>query len=148
MVAVLATGWVEGIITRDKLAVWYRALEKPFFTPPDWVFPVVWNLLFVMMGIAGWRAWRQPASPERTRALVLFCVQLVLNFLWTTIFFGLHAIGTALLEAVLLWLMVAWTARALGRCDVWARRLFWPYLAWVGFAILLNAGIWWLNPAA
>jgi tryptophan-rich sensory protein len=148
MLIVLTTAGVEGIITRNNLEGWYDALHKPFFTPPDWAFPLVWNLLFVLMGVACWRVWRRPASPERTRALLLFAVQLLFNFLWTTIFFGLHRIGVALLEACLLLGLIHLTARALGRCDRWAELLFWPYLAWVAFAVLLNAGIWWLNPAA
>jgi tryptophan-rich sensory protein len=139
---------VQGAVTRANLAGWYDGLAKPPFTPPNWAFPLAWNLIFVLMAVAGWRVWRRPASPERSRALALFAVQLVLNFLWTMIFFGLHAVGTALVEVVLLWGVLLATLLAFARGDRWAARLLVPYLAWVAFAVALNAGIWWLNPAA
>lgn len=142
----LAVAALGGMITRPSLDGWYAALEKPAFTPPDWVFPVVWNAIFVLMAVAGWRVWRSPRSRVRQRALRLFWVQLGLNLLWSALFFGLHGIGLALIEVVVLLAVLVWTADVFRRCDRWAGWLFLPYVLWVAFATALNTGVWWLNP--
>jgi tryptophan-rich sensory protein len=122
---------------------WYAGLAKPEWTPPNWLFGPVWTALYVMIGISGWLLWR--ARDESRTALVLWCAQLVLNALWSWIFFGLHSPGAALVEIVVLWLVIAATVAAALRTSRPAAWLLVPYLAWVGFASVLNAAIWRLN---
>ncbi len=122
---------------------WYAELAKPPWTPPNWLFAPVWTVLYVLIGVAGWRLWL--AGEAARMALVLWAVQLVLNALWSWIFFGLHAPGPALVEILLLLSAIAATMVAAARpCPavVW---LLAPYLAWVAFATALNAALWLLN---
>jgi benzodiazapine receptor len=132
--------------TTTGASAWYRALEMPPFQPPGWLFGPVWTLLYALMGIAVWRIWRHREVPQaRRRALVWFAVQLVLNGVWTPVFFGAHQIGLALVILVALLFALVGTILSFRRVDVLASRLLWPYLAWVGFATLLNASIFALN---
>jgi tryptophan-rich sensory protein len=121
---------------------WYAGLAKPPFNPPNWVFAPVWLILYVMIGVAGWRVWRRE---DGGAALVVWWVQLGLNFLWSPIFFAAQNIGLALAVIVALWLAIAVFIALAWRLDRPAAWLFAPYLAWVSFATLLNASIWWLN---
>ena len=137
---------VGGAITAPAIPVWYAALAKPAFNPAPWVFSVVWPVLFLAMAVAGWLVWRRAGHVGRARGgLALFAIQLALNLLWSALFFGLKAAGAALIEIVFLWLAIAATLIAFWRIDRVAGLLFVPYLAWVSFAVALNAGIWRLN---
>ena len=139
----LAVGGVSGAITPRAILEWYPTLNKPPFNPPNWVFGPVWTVLYVMMAVAAWRAWAKGAKVNG--ALGWFYVQLALNFLWTFLFFGAHAIGAAFIEIVLLWASIAVTGIKFWKIDHTAGWLMAPYLAWVSFATLLNASFWWLN---
>ena len=137
---VVGGGLLVGFLTAP--GPWYEALAKPSFNPPNWLFGPVWTILYVLIAIAGWRMWQR----ERTgAAMKLWWLQLVLNFLWSPVFFGLEQIGLALLiilalfATILAFLAAAWN---LDRVAAW---LFVPYAAWVAFASLLNASIWLLN---
>lgn len=121
---------------------WYAALAKPAFTPPAAVFAPVWTALYVAMALAAWRVWR---SAGYSGAMVLWLTQLVLNAAWSWIFFGLHQPGWALVEILCLLAMLGATTAAFFRHDRVAGWLMTPYLAWVGFASVLNAALWWLN---
>ncbi|HLN95511.1 MAG TPA: TspO/MBR family protein [Flavobacterium sp.] len=143
----LTVGFLSGLATREGVTTWYRTIEKPSFNPPNWVFAPVWSLLYVMMGVAAGRIWGRidASGPEVRRALVFFWIQLALNALWSVLFFALWNPLLALVELVLLWLMIYETwykFKALDRVAGW---LLVPYLAWVSFAGVLNASIWWLN---
>ncbi len=122
---------------------WYSALDKPSWTPPSAIFAPVWTLLYAAMAVAGWRIWRVE-SARRQAAMALFWSQLLLNGLWSWLFFGLHAIGWALLDLAVLWLVVGATTWLFFRLDRWAGMLFIPYFLWSGYALALNAAIWWL----
>ncbi|MSP25424.1 MAG: tryptophan-rich sensory protein [Myxococcales bacterium] len=124
---------------------WYEALVKPALTPPGWVIPLAWTSLYITMGISLF--WFVDASPPRAPRLplVLFSGQLVLNALWSWLFFGLHQPGLALIEIVLLWLIVLGSALSFARRRRAAGALLIPYLAWVGFASYLNLELWRLN---
>lgn len=122
---------------------WYADLEKPPLNPPDWVFPPVWSLLYLAIAVAAWLVWRE--HPESAAPLALWACQLVLNSAWSLLFFGLHRPGLALAEIVVLFLLVALTTRCFFRVRPLAGALLAPYLAWVGFAVYLNAGLWYLN---
>ncbi|MFY2762614.1 TspO/MBR family protein [Arenimonas sp. MALMAid1274] len=124
---------------------WYAGLEKPSFNPPNWVFGPAWTVLYLMIALATWLLWRAPAGPARTRALRLNAAQLVLNAAWTPVFFGLQQLGLAFAIIVVLWLLIAATIWAAWPVRRAAALLLLPYLAWVGFASVLNGSIWWLN---
>lgn len=137
---VVAGGSAIGFLTAP--GEWYAGLAKPPFNPPNWVFAPVWLILYVMIGIAGWRVWLRE---DGGAALVVWWVQLGLNFLWSPIFFAAQNIGLALAVIVALWLAIVTFIAVAWRLDRPAAWLFVPYLAWVSFATLLNASIWWLN---
>jgi translocator protein len=124
---------------------WYAALNKPSWTPPNWLFGPVWSLLYVAIAVAGWRVWRQPTA-QRPTLLLLWSAQLILNGAWSWLFFGLRAPGLALLDIVLLLCVIVFfvaAARSRNRVAAW---LFVPYGLWVGFATALNFSIWRINP--
>lgn len=124
---------------------WYRGLAKPRWTPPDWLFPVAWTVLYLAMSAA---AARVAMLPDTGQALALWSVQIALNTLWTPVFFGLRRIGAGLVIIFLLWLAVAATMVAFWQHDAIAGALFAPYLAWVTVAGMLNRSVWHRNVAA
>ncbi len=139
----LGVGVVSGVMTAGAMVDWYPTLNKPFFNPPSWVFAPAWTILYIMMAVAAWRVWL--AGHSSKPALNLFFIQLVLNFLWSVFFFGLHSPALALIDIVAMWIMIALTMRAFFKIARPAGWLLVPYLAWVSFAAVLNASIWWLN---
>ena len=147
VVAVCVTvGYLSGMITRESITTWYPTLIKPSFNPPNWIFGPVWTLLYVMMGIAAGLVWTNGSDEQATKkALGFFAIQFGLNVFWSYLFFGLHNPFVALIEIILLWLMILETYNLFKKIDKTAGLLLLPYLAWVSFAILLNASIWWLN---
>lgn len=124
---------------------WYGTLDKPFFTPPASVFGPVWTVLYLSMAVSAWLVWRREGFSGAQAAMALFSAQLVLNLLWSVIFFGLEAPGLALVEIEALWTAILLTILAFSKISRPAGWLLVPYLAWVTFATALNAGIWWLN---
>ena len=134
-------GWA----TAGSVGTWYVTLEKPPFNPPNWIFAPVWSALYLMIAIAGWRAWRRSTGPQRQLALTAYAVQLALNLSWSFVFFGARLIGPAL--AVIVTLLVAILANTFvfWRIDRAAGALLMQYAAWVSFATLLNAALWRLN---
>jgi len=135
-----------GSIASVQAPQFYGQLAQPGWAPPPSVFGPVWTALFAMMGVAAWLAWRQPPSALRRRALALFCVQLVLNALWSWLFFQWHRGGWALLDIAALWIAVAATLLAFWRLRPLAGALLLPYLAWISFAAALNFTLWRMNP--
>ena len=123
---------------------WYRSLEKPRWTPPDWLFPVAWTTLYICMSAAGARVAGMDGSGL---ALALWALQIALNTLWTPVFFGLKKIRTGLGVLIALWVAVAACTVAHWQVDWIAGLLFLPYLAWVTTAGALNAAVMRLNPA-
>jgi translocator protein len=124
---------------------WYAALRKPTWNPPAWIFGPVWTALYTMMAVAAWLVWKCGGFAAQRRPLVLFLVQLALNALWTPLFFGHHLTGLAFAEIILMWLAIAATIAAFRQVHRPAAWLLVPYLAWVGFAAVLNGALWWLN---
>ncbi len=127
---------------------WYFGLNRPSFAPPNWLFGPVWTLLYVLIGVSLWRAIRSGGLRRDPGAVGLFAAHWVLNFLWSYLFFGLHRPDWALAEIALLVAVIAALARRFGLHDRLAGWLLVPYLAWVSFATVLNAGFWWLNRAS
>jgi len=125
---------------------WYATIEKPAFTPPDWVFGPVWTVLYLLMGVAAFLVWQRGLGLRMVRvALAWFLGQIVLNALWSPVFFGLHRVDLALVVIVLLWGALVVTMYWFFRVSRAAGLLLIPYLLWVSFAAVLNASIWWLN---
>ncbi|MDX1125194.1 tryptophan-rich sensory protein [Sinorhizobium medicae] len=147
--AVLGLGLAIGYINIPD--AWYRSLAKPDFTPPDWIFAPAWSLLYIMIGIAGARSFlgrRRAAGlsgDRRAAQWPLWLAQMVLNFLWSPLFFGLHQIAAALVVICLLLASIAAFIIASLRQDGISALLFVPYLAWVAFATLLNGSIFLMN---
>ena len=125
---------------------WYASLQKPAWNPPGWLFGPVWSVLYTMMAMAAWRVGRQGGWGKQRKPLLIFLAQLMLNALWTPLFFGLHRPGIAFAEIVLLWLAIAATIAAFRPVSRVAAWLLAPYLVWVSFATMLNFALWRLNP--
>jgi tryptophan-rich sensory protein len=141
----LGVSGLGGAVTATSVNTWYQTLEKPGFNPPDWVFTPVWIALFVAMAFAAWRIWRRDGFAAARLPLAVFALQLALNLLWSVLFFGLRAPTAALAEIFLLAVAIAATLVLFWRRDRIAGLLFLPYLAWVLFALVLNAAIVRLN---
>lgn len=141
----LGAGGLGAVATTPEIDGWYRTVVKPEWNPPDWVFGPVWTTLFVLMGISAWLVWRPAGFKEAATPLSLFAVQLILNVAWSWIFFGMHRIGWAAVEILILWLAILATTAAFFRRSKHAGWLLVPYLGWVTFAGVLNFTIWRLN---
>ena len=133
------------VFTASSVKTWYPGLLKPAGTPPPWVFGPVWSILYLLMAAAAWLVWRQRIHEDVWLALALFMAQLILNGLWSFVFFGLRRPGAALVEIIVLLAAIAMTAM---RFAEFSRLAFWlmtPYGTWVLYAFYLNFGIWRLN---
>ena len=145
--AALLVAFIGGGVTDT--GPWYQALEKPWFQPPDWLFAPAWTLIYALTAIAGVQSWRAaPAGPQRDWLLVAFAANGFLNVLWSLLFFGLRRPDWAAVQVVLLFLSVAVLIWLAGRHAPVARWLLAPYLAWVGFAGVLNWAVVLLNPSS
>lgn len=147
VVTCVAVGYLSGEVTREGVTTWYPTLEKPVFNPPNWVFAPVWTILYTLMGVAAGLVWQRADEQKETvkKGLTFFGIQLALNALWSYLFFGLHNPMLALIEIILLLLMIYETYVQFKKVNSLAAWLLIPYLAWVAFATVLNASIWWLN---
>jgi len=142
----LAVGFIGSIATMPNLPSWYAALNKPAFTPPNWLFGPAWTTLYVLMGMAAALVWNKGWEKRAVKAAIyIFALQLALNFAWSFIFFGQHWILAALIEIIILWLAIIWCIIAFGRVSRLAGWLLAPYILWVSFASVLNLSIWLLN---
>lgn len=140
-----AVGALSGWLSRTGMEVFSATAVQPPLSPPGFLFPVVWTVLYGLMGFGAGRVWLPEPSPERSRGLNLFIAQLVINFFWSLIFFNLGAYGFALVWLVLLWILAVAMAVAFARVSPAAGWLQVPYLLWLTFAAYLNAGVWLLN---
>ena len=134
-----------GAVASIEAKSFYRQLVQPSWAPPPWLFGPVWTVLYAMMAIAAWLVWRKGGFRANRIALSLFLVQLVLNALWTWIFFAWHSGAWAFAEIVVLWVLIVATIVAFWRVRPLAGALLIPYLLWVSFAAALNYSIWQLN---
>jgi len=140
LAACFAAGSTGGLFSPGE---WYARLRKPWWTPPNWLFPVAWTLLYVCMAAAGARV---AVSPDNGIAMAFWALQIALNGLWTPVFFGLKKMRLGLIVLSGLWVSVAASTVALWQVDMIAGLLFLPYLAWVSVAGALNASVLRLNP--
>lgn len=140
-----AVGGLSGWLTRDGMKLYQTTIRQPPLSPPGIVFPIVWGILFALMGIGAALVYLSPGSGSRSRALRVYFVQLAFNFCWSLIFFNLQNFLLALAWLLVLWALILWMIRAFSRVSRGAAQLQVPYLLWVTFAAYLNLGVWLLN---
>ncbi len=150
IVVCLLVGILSSYIVQSSVNSWFSIIEKPFFNPPSWVFIVAWTVLYVLMGYSFGQVWSKESRSSRSKkmikkAMIIFGIQLLLNLLWTVLFFGLCNPFLALIEILILWLIIFETIKAFKKIDNFAAKLLIPYLVWVSFAVVLNGSIWYLN---
>jgi benzodiazapine receptor len=139
-------GVIGSVFTSSAIPGWYAALRKPSFTPPGWVFGPVWISLYLLMGVSAFMIWSKGLSDSRVRmALSLFLGQLLLNTLWSVLFFGLRSPLAGFIEILILWIAIALTMISFWRISSPSGILLLPYLLWVSFAAVLNYSILILN---
>jgi len=146
IIACQGAGLIGSLATTPNIPTWYAALEKPFFTPPSWLFAPAWITLYLLMAIAAFLVWRQGFAQEGVKcALTVFLVQLVLNSLWSVVFFGLQSPLYGMVVIIALWIAILLTIIKFFRLSTAAGWLMIPYILWVSFASALNISIWVLN---
>ncbi len=143
----LFAGFIGSIFTSPSIPTWYATLTKPSFNPPSWIFAPIWTTLFVLIGISLYMVWNKGLQDKKVKiSLFIFGVQLVLNVLWSFLFFGLHSPFYAFLEIIILWAAIVLTIVNFFKVSRKASLLLLPYIFWVSFAAILNFSIWRLNP--
>lgn len=139
-------GVIGSIFTSPSIPVWYATLQKPFFSPPNWIFAPVWILLFTLMGISLYLILIENLHDKAVKiGLVIFSIQLILNISWSYLFFNLQNILFALFEIIILWFAIVLTIYQFQKINKKSAYLLMPYLLWVTFAAILNFAIWRLN---
>jgi len=140
-------GVIGSIFTNTSVQTWYTELKKPSFAPPGWFIGTVWITLYTLMGISLYLIWNKGLRNKRIKeAISIFFVQLVLNSIWSILFFGLQSPFFALIEIIILWIAILFTILKFYRISKNAGLLLIPYIVWVSVALVLNFSIWWLNP--
>lgn len=147
IVLCIAAGVIGSIFTASSIESWYTLLEKPAFNPPAWVFSPVWTILFILMGISLYLVWNKGLQyPGVKSGMFIFGIQLLLNLLWSLLFFRLRSPYYAFIEIILLWFAILLTILQFRKISKTASYLLIPYILWVSFASVLNYYIWILNP--
>lgn len=142
----LAAGFIGSIFTNRSIPIWYESLKKPSFNPPGWLFGPVWTALFILMGISLFLIWQKGLHYNGVKiALIVFGIQLILNILWSILFFGLRAPQAAFIEIIILWILILITILTFYPISKIAALLLLPYILWVSFASILNFSLWRLN---
>jgi len=141
----LAVGGIAGIFTAQAIPDWYASLNRPSFSPPNGIFGPVWTALYLLMGISFFIVWKKPADKKRNTAMIIFFIQLMLNFCWTFLFFYFREIGYALIEIIILWITILFMIISFYKVKPMATYINIPYILWVSFATVLNAAYYLLN---
>ncbi len=141
----LVSGSLSGLAIADHISSWYSTLNKPSFNPPNYLFGPVWSVLYILMGIGLYLILQTPKSAMRTKSIILFAVQLILNLSWSFIFFNAQSPFAALIIIGILWIAILMMMIYFHTLSPIASYLQIPYLLWVSFASVLNAAIWLLN---
>jgi translocator protein len=142
----LSAGGIGSRFTASAIPGWYATLNKPPFSPPNWIFAPVWTILYILIGLAAALVWQQSLrNPHVRSALVVFLIQLILNMLWPVLFFGLHSPFYGLVDILFLWAMILVTIAQFSKVSILAAVLLIPYILWVTFASGLNLGLFLLN---
>ena len=140
-------GIVGSVFTFPMITTWYSTLNKPWFNPPNWLFGPAWTLLFLLMGISLYLVLEKGLQKKEVKKGVsIFGVQLLMNILWSVLFFGLMSPFLAFIEIIFLWIAIAFTIKSFYPISKKAAWLLVPYICWVSFAAILNLAVWILNP--
>jgi tryptophan-rich sensory protein len=146
ILASFAAAGIGSLFTFKAIPTWYAGLKKPRYTPPNWAFGPVWTTLYILMAISVILVWQKGIESDGVLvAFVLFWIQLVINAIWSVIFFGMKSKGGGVITIILLWLLILATIVTSFRVSGWAGALLVPYIVWVSIASYLNIGIWILN---
>ncbi len=146
IIACQMAGILGAVFTTNSVDTWYSTIIRPDLAPPNWIFGPVWTTLFLLMGISLFLVWKKGIQSRESKiAVSVFVVQLILNTLWSVIFFGLHNPGLAFAEIILLWTSILISIILFYRISKIAAYLLIPYILWVSFAAFLNYSIWILN---
>lgn len=140
-----AVGALSGWLTREGTRIFNESFRQPPLLPPSFIFPLVWGILYALLGISAARIYLSEPSSARSRGLNLYAVQLIVNFFWSIIFFNAQAFGFAFFWLLLLWALVFSMILQFRNVDPTAAKLQIPYLLWLTFAAYLNLGVWYLN---
>ena len=140
-----STGALSAWLTREGMKTFTNMIAQPPLSPPPLLFPIVWSILYALMGYGSAKIWMSAPSLDRTRGLVLYASQLVFNFFWSLIFFNIQAFGFSFFWLLTLWGLVLLMTLAFRKTDPLAAKLQIPYLLWLTFAVYLNLGVWYLN---
>jgi benzodiazapine receptor len=146
LLIVFVAGGIGTLFTLSQIPTWYSALSKPAWAPPNWIFGPVWTSLYVLIGIALFLVWREGINKKEVKlALIIFAVQLILNILWSVVFFGLNSLLGGLIVIILLWIAILTNIIAFYRVSKPAGLLLIPYIIWVSIASYLNYSVYILN---
>lgn len=145
VVICLGTGFLSGLSTASSVSGWYQTINKPFFTPPGWVFGPVWTILYTIMGVTAAWIWHTSEGRVRKQALIVFGIHLLLNAMWTQLFFGFQLPEWAFIEIIILLGMIIYYSVLFYRIRPWTGWIQIPYILWVSFATVLTGSIAWLN---
>jgi tryptophan-rich sensory protein len=143
VIIILGLGSLVASTTATHIQGWYSTINHPSFSPPNYIFGPVWTILYIMIALAGWLVCLKDKLKGKT--LVVYSIQLILNFLWSVIFFDFHEIGLALVEMSVLWVFIIWNIRLFANISKVASYLMLPYILWVSFAWVLNTSYFMLN---
>lgn len=142
----LLAGAVGTIFTVSSIPTWYVLLNKPSFSPPNWLFGPVWTILYILMGVSLAMVWLKGVKSKKVRdAILLFGIQLGLNAIWSPVFFGAKNLFLALVIIIFMWIYILKTILAFRKIDKTSSYLLYPYITWVSFASILNFSVWLLN---
>lgn len=141
----LAVGGLSALLSREGMKIYNEVAVKPELSPPAWLFPLAWTVLYALMGVGAAIVWMQKPGVERSRGLNLYVAQLIVNFFWSLLFFNAQAYGFGALWLLLLWLLVIAMILSFRKTDPLAAKLQIPYLLWLTFALYLNISVWQLN---
>lgn len=141
----LAVGGLSGFLSRSGMELYNETVNQPPLSPPGFLFPIVWTILYALMGFGAARVYMSKPSANQSKGINLYIAQLIVNFFWSLIFFNVQAFGFAFIWLLLLWVLVFWMILTFRKVDPLAAYLQIPYLIWLTFAAYLNAGVWYLN---
>jgi len=145
MLIPLAVGFIGSFATSNSVNTWYKTLKKPIFNPPNWLFGPVWTLLFILIGLSFYFVWIENSEKQKKVAFIVYSIQLLLNLMWSFLFFGIKSPLAALVEILVLWIAIIANIIIFYNISNKAGLLLIPYLLWVTFAIVLNFSIFILN---
>lgn len=145
ILALIFIGFSIGYLTKPEISTWYSTLNRSSLTPPNYVFPIAWTILYVIIGVCGWLIWSTPSSPKLKLLKILYVTQLILNWSWTPLFFHYHLTGFSLVVLGAMDILVGILMFLAYRRMIAVSLLMIPYLLWILFASYLNFYIWWYN---